>query len=142
MLEINIDYATETDFVWLKENDIHVVNDAWIKRCLAHNEYLVARRQDSTNIGFLRFSYFWGNIPYMDMIRINEENQKTGVGTQLVRFWEKKMKSNGAALCMTSSLENEPEPLNWHKRNGYIPTGQIHFKSIDQYPEIFLIKEL
>ena len=140
-MNIDIKYGEKTDFGWLKSVDIHVEDDDWIKRCLQNQEYLIACRNNNY-LGFLRYSLFWGSIPYMDMIRINEDVQKSGIGTKLISFWEQEMKRKSAKMCMTSSQIDEPEPMTWHLRNGYRPSGQIDFWPTGDPSEIFMIKEL
>ena len=140
-MDITIEIGGDSDFEWLQENDIHAPSDNWIKTSLKNKCYMVAYISGK-QVGFLRFSYFWGNIPYMDMIRVNDNLQSAGIGTKLVRYWEKKMKDLGMKMCMTSSQLNEPQPTNWHIKNGYRPSGQIHFWPTDDYPEIFMIKKL
>jgi len=140
-MDITIEIGGNHDFEWLKENDIHAASPAWIQTCLQNKHYYIAFISERP-VGFLRFSYFWGSIPYMDMIRVNENLQSAGIGSKLVRYWEKKMKDKGMAMCMTSAQLDEPQPTNWHIKNGYRPSGQIHFWPTDDYPEIFMIKKL
>ena len=67
------------DRPWLIEHDD--ASEAWISRCVQHGEYFVAEK-DGELVGFLRFSRFWGKIPYMDMIRVLPSRQHAGVGEE------------------------------------------------------------
>ncbi|MEM8833295.1 MAG: GNAT family N-acetyltransferase, partial [Pseudomonadota bacterium] len=93
-------YANENDLNWLKCHDIHV-KEAWIKRCIGHNEYLVSAHENELT-GFIRFSNFWGKLPYLDMIFILPEYRNRGIGKSLFLFWEKEMKKNNAKVLITS----------------------------------------
>lgn len=93
-------------------------------------------------VGFLRFSLFWGRIPYMDMIRVEEGHQRKGVGTRLLRFREEEMKAKGAKVLMTSSVLHETGPQEWHRHNGFEECGKLTFGRQEAAPEVFFIKNL
>lgn len=125
-------------FDWLVESDRHVKPD-WVRRCIENSEYLVAD-SNGKNVGFLRFSWFWGKIPYMDMIVVSEDNRCLGIGTRLFEHWETTMKQAGASILMTSAMADEPEPQAWHERNGFVRSGQLTFGRMQETPEVFFIK--
>ena len=133
--------CTSHDRDWLSAHDIHVAGPEWVARCINLGEYYIAE-MDGEPVGFLRYSLFWGDIPYMDMIRVNEDRRRQGVGTALLRQWEADMLACGARMLMTSSVEDELEPQAWHKSHGFQPAGRIHFCPVDEVPEIFLIRPL
>ena len=128
------------DLAWLAERDRHVDRD-WAARCLAHREYLICERED-VRVGFLRHSFFWGTIPYMDMILILEPHRRRGAGTALFASWEARMRAKGARILMTSSSAHEGEPQEWHRRNGFERSGQLTFGRHDPSPETFFVKNL
>lgn len=41
---------------------------------------MIAKDQDNKIIGWLRYSYFWDNIPFMNMLYINENYRNKGIG--------------------------------------------------------------
>lgn len=127
------------DLSWLVDHDD--VDEDWIKRCIGYGEYFVVE-QDGELIGFLRFSRFWGNIPYMDMIRVLPTHRHAGVGTALFLAWESAMIDEGAEHLMTSSEWAEAEPQAWHRRNGFKAAGSIDLRIIQPSPEIFFLKDI
>ncbi len=137
---MKIRYGQQEDFEWLRAQDNHVGAD-WIKRCLHHGEYIIAA-DDGEILGFLRFSLFWGNIPYMDMIRVQDNHKRRGIGTAMLNFWERDMRARGAKVLMTSSVVHETEPQDWHKRNGFQECGQLTFGQHEPTPEVFFVKDL
>ena len=130
----------KSDFEWFRENDHHVGSE-WIERCLNHAEYILAVEGHNTN-GFLRFSLFWGKIPYMDLIWVVPNHRRQGLGTALLGFWEREMRQRGATVLMTSSVADELEPQAWHKRNGFKECGQLTFGHLAPTPEVFFVKDL
>lgn len=127
------------DLPWLTAHDD--VRDDWIKRCIHYGEYFVAE-QNGELIGFLRFSRFWGKIPYMDMIRVLPSYRRKGVGTALFHAWERAMIEEGARHLMTSSEWAEAEPQAWHRRNGFKAAGSIDLRIVQPSPEIFFVKDI
>lgn len=138
-MTIEIATASAEDIGWLTAHE-HVPED-WIRRCVSHEEYLIARAA-ARPLGFLRFSWFWGAIPYMDLIYVLADARRQGVGSALFRSWEETMRRKGAKLLMTSSMSDEPEPQAWHRRNGFADSGSLTFGKLQEVPEAFFVKPL
>lgn len=132
--------AEDRHLDWLLAHDRHV-HERWVRRCLSLGEYIVAE-QEGEPIGFLRFSWFWGMIPFMDLIMVLPEHRRSGVGTALFRYWEAAMRETGATLVMTSSQSDEAEPRARHRRNGFCDAGNVSFGHLQPIPEVFLAKDL
>jgi len=132
--------ASPADRDWLLAEDNHIPA-AWVDRCIVAGEYLIARVNGERR-GFLRFSWFWRAIPYMELIRVAETEQRKGIGTALLRRWESDMRAKGAELLMTSSMSDEPEPQAWHRRNGFVESGSLTFRHMQTTPEVFFVKKL
>jgi ribosomal protein S18 acetylase RimI-like enzyme len=136
----NVGYASLQDLPWLMENDGYVSAD-WVERCINHQEYITVS-EGNHNLGFLRFSLFWGEIPYMSLIMVKPDHQKRGIGTAMFNFWEQAMREKGAKVLLTSSDYDELDPQAWHKRNGFEACGQLTFGTFQPTPEIFFVKNL
>lgn len=137
---MNIVHAEPADLEWLLRHDDYV-GEQWVSRCISLGEYLLAR-QSADILGFLRFSFFWGRIPYMEMIRILPGHRRSGVGTALFLAWEEAMRKQGSHLLMTSSERGETRPQDWHRRNGFSECGAIELPGIQSVPEVFFIKRI
>lgn len=133
-------YGTPEDREWLADRD-DCVTARWVDRCLSHGEYVVAQEQGRL-VGFLRFSFFWGNIPYMEMIRVDEGDRGRGVGTRLVGFWSEEMDRRGAQVLLTSATADEPEARAWHERNGFVECGWLALAQYQAAPEVFFARNL
>ena len=104
----------------------------------ATNEYLVATVGGET--GGTHASVGSGVDRHMEMIRVLDTHQRTGVGTALVVVWEAAMRSQGAKLLMTLSMSDEPELQAWHRRNGFMPSGSLTFGRVEPTPEVFFVR--
>ncbi|NKL83833.1 GNAT family N-acetyltransferase [Rhizobium leguminosarum] len=137
---VEVARAGRADIDWLVREDASA-GEAWVSRCVALGEYLVAREADEI-VGFLRFSRFWGRVPYMEMIRVLPGHRRSGVGTALFLAWEDAMRDDGARLLMTSSECDESRPQDWHRRNGFSETGAIELPGLQSVPEVFFINRI
>jgi len=129
------EYASEMDYNYIYEKDKHVSKEL-IKTKIHQNEIIIAR-DINRNIGWLRYGYFWDNIPFMNMLYIEEEYRRKGIGTGLVKFWEDEMKMKGYNLVMTSSLANEQAQF-FYRKLGYNDSGCLLLNN--QPLEIIFIK--
>ncbi|RFB87741.1 GNAT family N-acetyltransferase [Rhizobium leguminosarum bv. trifolii] len=137
---VEVASASQADIDWLAREDASL-GKAWVSRCVALGEYLIAREAGKI-VGFLRFSRFWGRVPYMEMIRVLPGHRRSGVGTAMFLAWEAAMHGEGAHLLMTSSECDESRPQDWHRRNGFIEAGAIELPGLQSVPEVFFIKRL
>ncbi|WP_027626342.1 GNAT family N-acetyltransferase [Clostridium lundense] len=120
---MKIEYASELDFQFILDNDRHVSKQL-IKNKLKEKEIIIAKDQDNKIIGWLRYSYFWDNTPFMNMLYLNENYRNKGIGKRIVEFWETKMKSKGYELVMTSTLSNE-QAQHFYRKLGYKDAGSL-----------------
>lgn len=132
--------ASRDHLEWLISNDGDVASD-WVERCVELREYLVLE-DDGRAIGFLRWSWFWGKVPYMDMVQITPSSRGSGAGRLLYRHWEEAMRKRGARLVMTSCERDELGPFGWHEKNGFEVVGEARFPGIQESKELFLAKQL
>lgn len=137
---MDIRNVNSDDLAWLSANDRHV-SQQWIERCIQLNEYRVATLQNGP-IGFIRFSWFWGAVPFLDMIFVEVDQRGQGIGRALFTSWQASMSECGARTLLTSSMSDEGEPQTWHERNGFRLAGSVSFGRFQTTPEIFFVKDL
>ncbi|MDU5105754.1 GNAT family N-acetyltransferase [Clostridium sp.] len=120
---MKIEYGSEVNFQFMLDNDGHVSKEL-IENKLKEKEIIIASDEDNKIIGWLRYSYFWDNTPFMNMLYINENYRNNGIGKELVLFWENEMKKKGYEFLMTSTLSNE-EAQHFYRKLGYKDSGSL-----------------
>ncbi len=115
-----IKYATMDDYGLLISRDTHVRKEEW-KKLIEKNQALIFK-VDNHFAGWLRYNLFWNEIPFMNMLYFLEEYRGKGYGTQMVRFWERKMAKLGYDKVMTSSQANE-SAQHFYRKLGYRDAG-------------------
>lgn len=135
MMEIRVARACELEV--LATYDRHISGDILQKK-VADGQLLVAE-EDGSFVGWLRYNFFWDEIPFMNLLYVLEPYQHRGIGTALVLEWEKRMLDAGYDKVMTSTLEEETAQ-HFYRKLGYCDLGR--FKPFAEELELILGKRL
>jgi N-acetylglutamate synthase-like GNAT family acetyltransferase len=136
-MAILIEKAQANDAKEICELDEHIDRDAMLEK-IDRGEIVVARK-DQQILGCLRFSFFWDEIPFLNLIKVQNKFQTTGIGTSLMDAWEQEMKAAGHTKVMTSSQSNE-SAQHFYRKRGYKDIGEMTLPR--EASEIFFLKEL
>jgi len=130
-----IRYATQEDkSFWLKL-DRHMSADIFDLKIRDNQGYIIS--DDDKPIGVLRYSLFWDNTPFVNLIELHESYHGKGFGTQAMKQWENEMRNSGYKLVMTSTQSNE-QAQHFYRKLGYTDSGCL---LLYKYPaEIFFVK--
>ena len=118
--DFEIGYGDKNYFDFLRNHDKHIQPEMLQKK-IQDKEIIIIKISNKI-IGWLRFSYFWDEHPFMNMLMIDEEYRGKGLGTKLVDFWEKEMNKSGYDLVFTSTLSNE-HAQHFYRKLGYEDSG-------------------
>ena len=134
---IEIRFATSQDYTYLAHKDHHVQPEVITKKI--EDAEIIVVLDNERNIGWLRFNYFWDEIPFMNMLWIEEDYRKKGIGTRLVNFWEIEMQKRGNNQVMTSTLSDETAQ-HFYRKLEYQDCGSLLLP--DEALEILFLKSL
>jgi hypothetical protein len=62
---MRIEWATDKDYDYIVERDHHLLERLIMSKINAKEVYILRGAEDR-NIGFMRYSYFWDNTPFMN----------------------------------------------------------------------------
>ena len=79
--------AGPQDLAWCLKADDPDLSPELVKRKLDYGEILVAELR-GMRVGYLRLEYLGSKLPYISLIRVNEEVRGQGVGTKMLGFLE------------------------------------------------------
>lgn len=119
---INIRLATEADLPFLEKKDRHI-RLSEIRALVGQNRILLAE-MDGEIVGWLRWSLFWDNTPFMNMLYFLDGYRGKGYGRQIVEHWETQMRQEGYDLVMTSSLSDE-QAQHFYRKLDYVDSGSL-----------------
>lgn len=134
---MTITYASDGDRAYLIEHDPHV-SAAVMNAKVEQGEVLVAH-DGGRPVGWLRFGYFWDEVPFMNMLFVDAASRGQGFGRALIEFWEADMRARGHDRVMTSTLSNELAQ-HLYRKLGYVDCGALLLPG--EALEILFIKAL
>ncbi len=125
MDRLEVAFATEQDQPWLIENDSNAISSTdLVVEKIRRGEYIVAR-VGPTDVGYVRLSHFWSFIPFVDVIAVEDDWQRQGVGRAMLAFLEEHPRDRGQTMIMSSSQADEPGAQAWHRKVGFRDAGAI-----------------
>ncbi len=136
-MSLTFQIATTEDIEWIGSRDVELDRVMLLNK-IESGEVVLAVL-NGQRIGFLRWSYFWDTIPFMNMLMLDKATRGSGYGTQLVAHWEKLMSNMGVDRVMTSTQSDE-SAQHFYRKLGYKDTGSLLLPG--EALEIIFIKEL
>lgn len=121
-MPLRIRYANIKDEMWLKLYDKHIQEEQ-LHESILTNKILLILDNDSY-VGWLRYNFFWDQIPFINMLYILKEYQNKGYGRQLMDYFEHEMALKKHKLILTSSLSNEMAQ-NFYRKLKYKDCGSL-----------------
>jgi len=140
-LSVTVRFAEMKDLDFCVKSDYDHVSKDILKRKIKEKAVILAE-VDGKPIGYLRVEYLWLKIPYLSVIGVDEEYQRKGVGTAMIKFLEQHLRKCGHKILYSSSQANEPSPQAWHRKIGFEECGFIAGINEGGIGEIFFRKIL
>lgn len=119
---MSVAFAVPEDLDYLVEKD-HIGRGR-IEEKIARREFIVARHDDRL-VGFLRYGYFWDDVPFMYGLWVQEGSRSKGFGTRLISFWEDEMRKTGYDVILTSTLSTNVRAQQLYRGLGYEDSGSL-----------------
>lgn len=129
--------AGKDDLPQLEQLDWHVA-----PRVLAHaveeGRILILEERGHFR-GWLRWSLFWDEAPFLNMLFLLEEHRGRALGTFLLDVWEQAMAETGHRRILTSTRADE-RSQHFYRRRGYLDSGVLLLPG--EVAELLLLKDL
>jgi len=116
-------YAIESDVSDIEDYDKHI-SMAMLDKAISDKRVLVFKTDDII-MGIARWNYFWDSIPFLNMLYVPSGYTHRGVGTALLAFWEKEMKSQGHKRVFTSTMTQE-KGQHFFRKFGFRDIGTLY----------------
>ena len=138
-MEIRKIQPSDKEF-WLSL-DRHLGDEGFDRKVRDGMGYVLLK--DGVPSGVLRYSLFWDNTPFCNLLYIAEACQGTGCGRALMVRWEEDMKTLGYGMVMTSTQVDE-SAQHFYRKLGYRDAGGfvVHVPGYEQPMELIMIKGL
>ncbi len=99
---------------------------------------------DGKPAGFLIYTIWWGNCPFIEVLKVKEGFEGHGIGISLMRAAAREMKAKNFDTLISSSEAGDPEGkkypdgMSFHLKHGFeklntlhLPHGEEQFFSIE-----------
>jgi len=131
----DITYATQADKEFWFTLDQHITEQIFDIKVRDRQGYVIS--DDGKPIGVLRYSLFWDNTPFVNLIELCETHYGKGFGTQVMTHWENEMRNLGYGLVMVSTQADE-QAQHFYRKLGYRDSGCLLLR--DEPMEIIFVK--
>lgn len=129
--------AQDGDLGFLRAHDRHPP-DAALVNAVESGRVMVLDIEGAIH-GWLRWSLFWDEHPFLNMISIFETDRSQGLGSTLLDVWEREMRERQYSRVLTSTASDE-RSQRLYRRRGYIDAGVLLLP--DEVAELLLSKAL
>lgn len=99
-------------------------DESFFREGIAAGHVLVARSSGSA-VGYLIYQVWWGNTPFLALIRVLPEFRGKGLGKKLLTLCEEKLKKEGYEALISSSERSNAEGNAFHHKMGFEPIGML-----------------
>lgn len=93
-------------------------------------------------VGQIQMGYLWSEIPFIELISIDETFRNRGLSRDLLGFLEDDLRVQGYEVLYSSSQVDEPAPQAWHRYMGFEECGVINGLNDGGIGEVFFRKAL
>ncbi|EOL46081.1 hypothetical protein RV11_GL001193 [Enterococcus phoeniculicola] len=129
--------ATLADWSLLISLDTHLSKEK-IKEKIERQEIFLAKENNKI-IGFLRFNYFWDELPFINLLFVEADHRKQGIGSALMNAFEQQMKELGYSQILLSTQSDE-EGQHFYRKLNYTDCGALLLSK--EPTELFFVKKL
>ena len=121
--------------------DKHVEDEKYDKRVYSECGYIIYEGDEMG--GVLSFTILWDNLPFLNLIFVQEAFRGKGMGSKAILDWEEEMRKQGYSMVLISTQVDETAQ-HLYRKLGYIDCGSLLFTGtiFDQPLEMFMRKVL
>ncbi len=135
---LTVRHAELSDRAFWFSLDAHLP-EAMFARKVRDGEALVAL-EDGQPAALLRWSLFWDEIPFCNLLYVAPSRQRCGIGRALMTAWEDEARAAGYDRVLVSTQADE-EAQHFYRKLGYRDCGGF-LPAPGDPTELLLLKEL
>ena len=131
--------VTHDDKQYVMHIDRHVTDVSFDYRVYTKSCYVLWENEH--RVGIIVHCILWDNLPFMNLLYIEEKHRGKGYARNAVKAWEHEMKQQGFKMALISTQVDE-SAQHFYRKLGYVDCGGITFHDtpFHQPMELFLRK--
>lgn len=104
----------------------HLLDSERVQEKIRRREILVCHEGERV-IAFLRYSWFWDLLPFINLIWVEEEFRRERLGSLLIEKLAEETQEKNYKMILTSTQSNE-DAQNFYRRIGFVDSGGLTIK--------------
>ncbi|OFZ46929.1 MAG: hypothetical protein A2381_03785 [Bdellovibrionales bacterium RIFOXYB1_FULL_37_110] len=140
MSEYTIEFAKSCDIDSCKAFDFDYISASDLRRDTETKQIILAKMQGIV-IGYLRLNYLWYTTPFIDLIIVEKEHRKKGIGKALLELIITELKNDGKKMILTSTQSTNQEARRWNESAGFLEIGSLKTLHEGGSEELFYRKD-
>ena len=133
-----IRYATARDKRFWFSLDAHIAESVWKQKLCDRTCYVL--EADGRPAALLRYSLFWDNTPFCNLLYVAPAMQHRGYGSALLARWERDMRGQGYR-CVLTSTQSDESAQHFYRKHGYKDAGGFVLSAAGDRPPLELVLE-
>lgn len=129
--------ATLQDFSDIYGDDVHPEPDYYYQARMKTNAVYIAKK-DGVAIGYLSYTIWWGNCPFIEHVKVNKDYVGRGVAVTLLNAAAHEMRERGFSTLLSSTDARDEKAIAFHEKYGFkklntleLPHGLEQFFSME-----------
>jgi len=141
VVKIDLKYMQIQDKEFVMKIDSHINDLQFENRIFTKTGYILW--DNHKRVGLMHYSVLWDNLPFLNLIHVEETHRNSGIGTEAMKLWEDDMKNQGYKMVLISTQVNE-DAQHFYRKLGYIDCGALLMNNtpLEQPMEMFMRKVL
>ena len=129
----------DKDFVM--KVDSHVNELQYRNRVSTKTGYVIW--EDGERAGWTHHSVLWDQLPFLNLIYVEEAYRKKGIASNAMKRWEDDMRAQGYQMVLISTRVDE-DAQHFYRKLGYVECGALLMNGtpFEQPMEMFMRKML
>ena len=115
--------------------------DELFRKAIAEGKVGVAEVERDGVAGYVRWDYFWDDIPLCLTVRVRPEHRRRGIGRRLYAHVEERFRQEGRSSWLSSTEETNDVSIRFHEALGFRRIGALSDLGQD-VAEVFYRKEI
>ncbi len=138
---MDLKYMQAEDKKFVMGIDSHVNDIQYQNRIDTKTGYIIWN--GNKPIGLMHYSVLWDNLPFLNLIYVEESYRNNGFATEAIKLWEKDMKYQGYKMVLISTQVDE-DAQHLYRKLGYVDCGALLMNDtpFEQPMEMFMRKIL
>jgi len=116
-------------------------SDGLFLDAVAGGNVAAAEAEGGALVGYVRWDYFWDDIPLCLTVCVKPEYQRRGIGRRLYAHIEERFREGGRAFWLGSTEETNDISIRFHEALGFRRIGALEELGQD-VPEVFYRKDI